>query len=127
MLRLTVLGLGIALTSAAYAASDQGISQAANYEEFSKQFCAAKGDAAHIFVLPAAVFSQHKSVKCDSGESKLRTTQHKDDPGHTIFNIDPPKGSKSSLDCDVKADDGLAMVALNCLPVGMEAAGHPKN
>ena len=127
MLRLIVLGLGVALSSAAYGASNQAVSQAASYEDFSKQFCAAKGDAARIFVVPAAIFGQHKSVKCDGGESKLRISQPKDDPGHTVFNIDPPKGSKSSLDCDGKADTGMTMVALNCFPVAKETTTHPKN
>ncbi len=127
MLRLIALGLGIALSSAAYGMSDHGVSQAASYEDFSKQFCAAKADAAHIFVVPAAIFSQHKSVKCDGGESQLRMSQPKDDPGHTVFNIDPPKGSKSSLDCDGKADTGMTTVALNCFPVAKETATHPKN
>ena len=127
MLRLIVLSCGLALATAAHGAANQMISQAANYDEFSKQFCSASRDAEHIFVLPSAVFSQQKSIKCDDGEYQLRVSEHQDDPGHNIFNIDPPHGSKASLDCDGKADIGMTTIAINCVPVAKETKSHPKD
>jgi hypothetical protein len=98
----------------------------ANYDEFTQKFCSANRDAQHIFVLPIAVFNQNNSVKCDDGESRLRTSEPKDDPGHVVFNIDPPHGVKSSFDCDGKADITMTTVAINCLPVSRETGSHPK-
>lgn len=126
MIRQIVLGLVVLLPATAYGAAHKTVSQAANFEEFTEQFCAAKRDAQHIFVVPVAVFKE-PSVKCDDGESKLRTTEPSDDPGHMVFNVDPPSGSKESFDCDGKADIAMTTVAINCLPVAKEAASHPKN
>lgn len=126
MLRLILLGL-MGLTTPVLAASGQPVSQAASFEEFSKQFCSAKRDAPHVFVVPSAVFSENKSVKCEDGESQFRMSEPSSDPGHAVFNIDPPKGSKASFDCDGKADIGMKTVAINCFPVSMETKSHPKN
>jgi hypothetical protein len=129
MARSNLLAGGVALAMAgmADAASAQTVSQAADYAEFKTQFCAADHGAEHIFVLPVAAFSDEKGVACDNGESMFRTAEPADDPGHLIINIDPPSDSKTAFDCDGKADEGMAVVAINCLPADMESAMHPKN
>ncbi|MEM7398431.1 MAG: hypothetical protein AAGF48_13795 [Pseudomonadota bacterium] len=127
MLRTLFLScLALVLCTAANAAHHKTVSKSKSFKEFSEQFCAAKRDAQHIFVVPVSVFTEG-SVKCDDGESKLRTTEPKDDPGHMVFNVDPPAGSKNSFDCDGKADTNMTTVAINCLPVSKEAASHQKN
>ena len=125
MLRATVLIFGVALATAAHGASNT-VSQATNAEEFAEQFCAASRAAQHIFVLPLAVFSEQNSVTCKDGESKLRSAEPKDDPGHLVLNVDPPHGSKESFDCDAKADIDMTLVAVNCLPVSQETKEHRK-
>ena len=125
MLRPIVLVWGIAWSTTALCASDQSMSQAANFEEFTAKFCAASRTAPHIFVVPVAVFEE-QTVTCDDGDSTLRTAEPNDDPGHIVFNIDPPHGSKQSFDCDGKADVDMTPVAINCLPVAEETATHPK-
>lgn len=129
MLRSSLIAAGVALAIAgiADAASAQMVSQSADYSEFKTQFCAAEHDGEHIFVLPVAVFSEEKGVACDNGESMFRTAEPADDPGHLVMNIDPPSGAETAFDCDGKADEGMAMVAINCLPADMESAMHPKN
>lgn len=72
MLRLIALISSVALTTLAHSASAQTVSQSANAEEFTKQFCAADRGAQHIFVLPLAVFDEQKSVTCKDGDSKFK-------------------------------------------------------
>jgi len=119
--------VALAIAGIADAASAQMVSQAADYSEFKAQFCAADHGEEHIFVLPVAVLSEQKGVACDNGESMFRTAEPADDPGHVVINIDPPSGAKSGFDCDGKADERMAIVAINCLPADMESAMHPKN
>jgi hypothetical protein len=126
MLRLIALTCCVALTTLAHSASAQTVSQAANAEDFTKQFCAADRGAQHIFVLPLAVFDEQSSVTCKDGDSKLRAAEPKDDPGHLVLNVDPPHGSKQSFDCDGKADIDMTTVAINCLPVSKETVEHRK-
>lgn len=121
-----IFGCGIALSSSAYGASDRAVSQVADYDEFTEKFCSVSRDSQHIFVLPITVFKEQKSVSCADGESKLRTSEPEDDPGHIVLNIDPPHGSKASFDCDGKADIDMTSVAINCLPVSQETEAHPK-
>ena len=125
MLRQIVFSLAVALPTVAYSAQHDTISSATSFKEFNEQFCSAKRDAQRIFVVPIAVFKE-QSVKCADGESKLQATEAKDDPGHMLFTIIPPSGSKDSFDCDGKADINITVVALNCLPVSQEAATHTK-
>lgn len=108
------------------AGADELVSQAGDFAEFEQQFCDASREGEHIFVVPAAVFSEQESVTCEDGESTLRTSEPEDDPGHVVFNIDPPHGVEMAFDCDGKADIGMATVALNCLPASAEQAGHEK-
>jgi hypothetical protein len=129
LLRSTLLagGLSLAAVTTATAASELYVSEAADYTMFEEQFCAANRAEQHIFVLPTAIFSQEKGVTCDDGESMFKVAEPSDDPGHLVINIDPPAGSKTAFDCDSKADEGMTIVAINCLPVDQEAATHPKN
>jgi|AP12_2_1047962.scaffolds.fasta_scaffold74419_2 hypothetical protein len=125
MFRSFLLAAGVAFMVAG-TASAQTVSQAGNYSQFKDQFCAADHSGQHIFVLPMAVFSDEKSVACDNGESMLRTMEPADDPGHIVFNIDPPPDAEAAFDCDGKADEGMTTVAINCLPADEESAMHPK-
>jgi len=129
MLRSSLLagGLMFATVAAAAAASELYVSQATNFTMFQEQFCTANRAEQHIFVLPTAILGEEKGVTCDDGESTFRVAEPSDDPGHLVINIDPPAGSKTAFDCDSKADEGMTMVAINCLPVDEEAAMHPKN
>jgi len=129
MLRSTLLagGLVLATATAATAASELYVSEATDYTMFEEQFCAANRAEQHIFVLPTAILNKEKGVTCGDGESTFRVAEPSDDPGHLVINIDPPSGSKTAFDCDSKADEGMTMVAINCLPVDEEATVHPKN
>ncbi len=102
------------------------VTEADSFESFSSSFCSASHDAEHIFVVPAAVFSEHSEVACDNGVSGLRLSEPEDDPGHTVFNIDPPSGAPTALDCDGKADTGMETIAINCIPADMESVDHKK-
>ena len=106
--------------------SETLLSTSGDFDEFKDQFCAADRSAAHIFVLPLSVFQANESVSCDHGESRLRLTEPASDPGHYVLNIDPPAGVADGFDCDSKADQGMDLVALNCLPANMEQGGHTK-
>ena len=108
------------------AAADDMVMQASNFSEFTEQFCNASRTGEHIFVVPAQIFTTAKSVSCSHGDSMLRMSEPSDDPGHAIYNIDPPSGVADAFDCDGKADIGMDMVALNCLPANSEKAGHRK-
>lgn len=127
MLRSILLAGGVAFAMVNAAEAAGVVSQSASYAEFKEQFCAADHAAEHIFVLPVTVFSEEKGVSCDNGDSMFRTAEPADDPGHLVINIDPPSGAETAFDCDGKADEGMAIVAINCLPADMEAAMHPKN
>ncbi len=127
MLKAMGVLVGSAMAMFAFSANAGDlVSQAGNYAEFKEQFCAASRDGEHIFVVPAAMFSEQKGVTCADGESGLRVSEPADDPGHTVFNIDPPHGVETAFDCDGKADTGMTMVALNCIPASAEAADHKK-
>ena len=116
-----------ALASIGSATAGEMVSQVSGQSDFTKSFCAASREAPHIFVLPANLFDAQKSVTCSDGDSRLRVSEPQDDPGHRVYNIDPPHGSKSGLDCDGKADIGMAMVAINCIPADFETADHKKS
>ncbi|WP_421725296.1 hypothetical protein [Bauldia sp.] len=126
MLRTIVIASGLVMGSS-LAAHAADVSQAADFAEFTRHFCAKTPDKQHIFVVPASVFTDQSSVDCDGAVSTLRTSEPSDDPGHIIYNIDPPEGVDMAYDCDGKADVGITLVALNCLPASMESMDHPKN
>lgn len=127
MLRFVLAVGGLAAASFPLAASAQGIFEAASYEEFAVDFCGADHSGQHIFAVPVEVLTENNGVECDNGVSQFRVAEPDDDPGHYVFNIDPPEGAETGFDCDGKADVGMGAVAINCLPADMEAMGHPKN
>lgn len=127
MIRLTVLVSAITLASATAGAADDVVVTATDYADFGHKFCAVARDSERIFVLPAGIFVEQKSVTCSDGESMLRVSEPEEDPGHKVFNIDPPHGSKSGLDCDGKADIGMKIVAINCIPASSETSDHKKS
>ena len=124
MLRTILAASAITLASAGVAVSADYVTQTTGYEDFSAKFCATERTDQHIFIVPTTVFGETASVTCDDGDSMLRTGEPADDPGHTVYNIDPPEGSESGFDCDGKADTGMSLVAINCLPADMESADH---
>ena len=119
--------LFIASMLLATTASAQLIVEANDYDEFKTKFCAADHSEEHIFVFPAAIYKDHKTIECAGGTFGLRSTEPEEDAGHMVLNIDPPHGVDSALDCDGKADIGMAVIALNCYPVSKETATHPKS
>jgi hypothetical protein len=122
---MATIASAILLASTPFATAGMS-SEASNYEEFTQQFCAVTPDHEHIFIVPVSVFADQSSVDCDGAVSTLRTTEPSDDPGHIVFNIDPPSGSKMAYDCDGKADEGMTLVGINCLPVDQESMMHSK-
>lgn|GEM_PF-6686662 len=118
--------LGLALTAPAAQAQTM-VSTSADFSAFTTQFCGADRSAPHIFVLPLSVFQANSSVSCDFGAATMRVTEPASDPGHYVLNIDPPAGVEDGLDCDSKVDEGMDLVALNCLPANLEQAGHRKS
>jgi hypothetical protein len=127
MLRIVLAVGGLAAACYPLAASAQGLLEAANYDEFAAAFCAADHTGQHIFAMPVGVMTENTGVECDNGVSQFRVAEPDDDPGHYVFNIDPPEGAEAGFDCDGKADVGMSAVAINCLPANMEAMEHPKN
>ncbi|MEM9224003.1 MAG: hypothetical protein AAGB11_16605 [Pseudomonadota bacterium] len=118
--------IALSLGLAAPAAAQTAVTQAKDFDAFSKAFCAAPRDGGHIFVLPVKYFGEGRTVDCSDGTYTLRASEPSDDPGHIVMNVDPPSGVTSAFDCDGKADIGLAMVAVNCIPVSSEAPQHKK-
>ncbi len=124
MIKTVLAAAAITLASTGAAMSGDYVTQTTGYDDFSDQFCATERNDQHIFIVPTTVFGENASVTCDDGDSMLRTSEPADDPGHTVYNIDPPEGSEAGFDCDGKADTGMSLVALNCLPANMESADH---
>ncbi|USG63207.1 hypothetical protein NBZ79_09490 [Sneathiella marina] len=118
----------LAFVSAAHA--ENMVSQATSYSEFTAQYCARAydtDDTEHIMILPASVFAENKTVSCGGVTTGMRMAEDTDDPGHLRYNVDPLPGVPHSLDCDAKADVGIAIIALNCLPANHESKSHKKN
>lgn len=120
---LSALGLSLLVTPAA--ASDL-VTEVLDPVAFEEAFCVASRDRPHIFVVQASMFVETRSVLCQDGVSTLHSSVSADDPGHTVFSIDPPHGVENAFNCDGKADTGMAVVALNCIPVSAETAAHRK-
>ena len=125
MKRTLTLLLCIALAGTAMAKSATSVI-VADSNNFNDKFCTADHATAQIFVLPSALFSSSKTVKCQDGIFTLRVSEPQADKGHNIYNIDPPKGVMKALDCDGKADIGMKHIAINCYPVSKESASHPQ-
>lgn len=105
-------------------AAENLVSDTRTSDDFKQAFCAADRSTQHVFILPMSVFEAGGELSCDDGSSTLRMTEPSDDPGHAIVNIDPPSGVADGFDCDGKADLGMSLVAINCLPANQESADH---
>ena len=106
------------------ALADDLVSDTRDADDFAAAFCAADRSTQHIFVVPMSVFQAGGEVTCDDGTSTVRMTEPADDPGHAVVNIDPPDGVADGFDCDGKADLGMSLIAINCLPANLESADH---
>ena len=127
MTRLSAaLAAAIVAAATGSALADHAVVEADSFDAFQEAFCAADHDHEHIFVVPIAMFDEHESFACDSGTFGLRKSEPADDPGHGVYNVDPPHGVDSAFDCDAKADIGMTNIALNCIPVSMETEDHDK-
>ncbi|MEM6762991.1 MAG: hypothetical protein AAF615_08940 [Pseudomonadota bacterium] len=122
----TVVAATLLMASTPLANAADKVTQAGSFGDFEAAFCTTDMTSEHVFVVPSAVFSEHSAVNCSTGEFGLRTSEVADDPGHAVYNIDPPSGVQNAFDCDAKADVGMTVVALNCLPVSAETSDHNK-
>ena len=104
--------------------ADGVVSDTRDADEFISAFCVADRSTQHIFVLPMSVFQAGADLTCDFGTSTLRMSEPSEDPGHAVVNIDPPEGVADGFDCDGKADLGMSLIAINCLPANLESADH---
>ena len=93
-------------------------------KSFTAKLCSADKSVEHVFVVPVAVFKNSGEVDCDFDKYTLRYINDKTDPGHVLYNIDPPKGVSKAFDCDAKADEGMKNIGVNCLPVDKESSDH---
>ncbi|MEM8590384.1 MAG: hypothetical protein AAGG65_20175 [Pseudomonadota bacterium] len=117
--------LAVCATLVAPAAlADDLVSDTRDADAFTAAFCAADRSTQHIFVVPMSVFQAGDDLTCDDGTSTVRMTEPADDPGHAVVNIDPPDGVADGFDCDGKADLGMSLIAINCLPANLESADH---
>ena len=107
----------------AVAATTQNTIQS-QVKSFSTKLCSADKSVEHVFVVPVAVFKNSSEINCDFGKYALRYTDDKTDPGHVLYNIDPPKGVSKAFDCDAKADEGMKNIGVNCLPIDKESSDH---
>ena len=123
MKRACILAVGATLI-APTALADGLVSDTRDADAFTAAFCAADRSTQHIFVVPMSVFQAGGDLTCDDGTSTLRMTEPSDDPGHAVVNIDPPEGVANGFDCDGKADLGMSLIAINCLPANLESADH---
>lgn len=123
MKRACILAVGATLIAPA-AFADGLVSDIRDADEFTAAFCAADRSTQHIFIVPMSVFQAGGDLTCDDGTSTLRMTEPSDDPGHAVVNIDPPAGVADGFDCDGKADLGMSLIAINCLPANLESADH---
>ncbi|MEM9243636.1 MAG: hypothetical protein AAGA27_06220 [Pseudomonadota bacterium] len=122
---LFIIMLSTVAFGAVFAKSSTPVFKAQDYQTFSKQFCGASSKQAAIFALPSAIFTHHNNVDCGKlGVYSLRANELSSDPGHIIYNIDPPKHAKQGFDCDGKADIGMKIIAINCYPVNLISADH---
>ena len=97
-------------------------------EKFQSIFCKLDPAKQSHPIIPADVYNDAagKKFKCGEVTYGVRVHPDKDDPGHNVYNVDPPAGAKNVLDCDAKADVGMLNVALNCMPVTEETTEHIK-
>ncbi|MEM1360787.1 MAG: hypothetical protein AAGF94_03635 [Pseudomonadota bacterium] len=124
MKRLAIVAICAVLAAPTALAADSLVSDTRTSEDFKTAFCAADRSTQHIFIVPMSVFQTGGELSCDDGTSTLRMSEPSEDPGHAVVNIDPPSGVENGFDCDGKADLGMSLVAINCLPANLESADH---
>ena len=124
-MRIATTALALVLTATA-AAAEAPVTVSTEADAFAAAFCAADRGTQHVFVLPSSVFGERRSIDCAHGTAALRRVEPADDPGHMVVNIDPPAGVADGFDCDGKADVGMSLVAVNCLPANLESADHAR-
>jgi len=97
-------------------------------EKFQAIFCKLDPAKQSHPAIPADVYKGAAGNEFTCGELtyKVRVTPDESDPGHSLYNVDPPSGVKVALDCDAKADVGMSDIALNCMPVSEETTEHVK-
>ena len=95
-----------------------------NADELERALCMNTGVNSKLLIVQVDIIKENGSVKCKEGIATVRYEEDKYDPGHIVVNVDPPKGSSRSLDCDGKADIGLRYIGLNCLRSNLEASQH---
>ena len=98
-------------------------------EKFQSIFCKLDPAKQSHPILTAGFDYKVKSITeftCGDLTYRVRVHPDKDDPGHNIYNVDPPSGVKNVLDCDGKADVGMLNIALNCMPISEETIEHVK-
>ncbi len=127
MKRRILLLSALVFASGAQATLNNVVTQVSGTAEFNREFCNAARDKTHIFILPVEIFASQTNVSCSDGISILRVTEPQGDPGHKIYNVDPPHGVQDGLDCDGKADIGMSIIAINCVPANLETADHNKS
>lgn len=119
---LTIAVVGLLLPQLSVANPQDAI------ERFQTIFCKLDPAKQSNPTIPADVYqgTVGKEFTCGDLTYKVRVTYDTSDPGHNIYNIDPPADVKKALDCDAKADTGMQNIALNCMPVSEEATEHVK-
>ncbi|WP_172292553.1 hypothetical protein [Pseudoruegeria sp. HB172150] len=122
MFRTTVTAF--ALLASPALAQDNLVSDTRSADDFAAAFCAADRSNQHVFILPMELFRDGGEVTCDDGVSTLRMSEPEHDPGHAEVAVDSPEGVEDAFDCDGKADLGMTLIAINCLPVNLETASH---
>lgn len=96
---------------------------------FINQFCKVqkvKRLKERIFLVSADIFEKNKlSFNCPHMSNFImQKMKSEDDPGHFIYYVESPKGSKNTYDCDAKADIGMKVIGLNCYPTSKEVPTH---
>ena len=97
-------------------------------EKFQTIFCKLDPAKQSHPAIPAEVYqaTAGKEFTCGDLTYMVRVTPDTSDPGHNLYNVDPPSDVKNALDCDAKADTGMHNIALNCMPVSEETIEHVK-
>ena len=119
---LTIAVFLLFLTHISIAKAGDGV------EKFQAIFCQLDPGKQSHPVIPADVYqaSVGQKITCGDLTYMVRVKYDTSDPGHNVYNVDPPSGVKKALDCDGKADTGMFNIALNCMPVSEEMEEHVK-
>jgi len=95
-------------------------------EKFQSIFCKLDSAKQSHPIIPADVYKDAagKDFTCGNLTYRVKVLSDKNDPGHNLYNVDPPNNVKDALDCDGKADIGMRDIALNCMPILEETIEH---